>query len=131
MPWTAGLPAPHSRIVTSSAFASRPYPLTRQHQLPQIMLIILVMFLVPTPSSLALPSIFFNLESIDIQPLDDQGSILRICTEFHASDITLGPGIAAVKLEFSPDGPSAVSYASNEPLCADGVERGGRCCPCL
>jgi hypothetical protein len=126
MLWTAGLPASHTRICTSSAIASRPYPLTRQQQLPQITLIILVMFLLPTPSSLALPSVFFNLDSIDIQPLDDPGSILRVCTEFHVSDITLGPGIAAVKLEFSPDGPSAVSYASNDAVCADGVERGGR-----
>jgi hypothetical protein len=78
------------------------------------------------PASFALPSIFFNLESIDIQPSDDDGSRLRVCTEFHASNVTLGRGAAAVKLQFSPDGPSAIAHSTGDAVCVDGVERGGR-----
>ena len=125
MPWSArtgSLQAPHARYACSSASFCLP-PLCRR--LPLIPIALAVILLHPQ-SSLALPSIFFDLGSIDIQPLDEQGSVLRICTEFHVSNISLRRGAAAVKLQFSPDGPSAVSYSSNDALCADGVERGGR-----
>ena len=122
MRWEASADSLQACSITSIC----PPPQCRRWQLPPVTFIVLAVFLVHPPSSLALPSIFFDLGSIDIQPLDEQGSILRICTEFHVSNISLGPGVAAAKLQFSPDGPSAVSYSSSDVLCADGVERGGR-----
>jgi hypothetical protein len=35
---------------------------------------------------------FFDLGSIDIQPLDEQGSVLRICTEFRVNYISAARG---------------------------------------
>ena len=93
---------------------------------PALMLATIVSLMLSLPPSFALPSVFFNLESIDIQPMDDQGSLLRVCAEYHASNVTLARGSAAVKLQFSPDGPSATSYAPSDVLCVDGIERGGR-----
>ena len=90
------------------------------------MLVALFTFMIAPPSSCALPSIFFNLESIDIQPLNEQGSMLRVCTEFGVAGITLGRGSTAAKLLFSPDGPSATSHTTLDALCVDGLERGGR-----
>ena len=98
----------------------------QQRILPPVMLFALLTFMFPAPSSCALPSIYFNLESIDIQPLNDQESILRVCTEFRVAGITLGRGLAAAKLLFSPDGPSALSHTTQDAMCVDGVERGGR-----
>ncbi len=98
----------------------------QQRILPPVMLFALLTFMIPAPSSCALPSIYFNLESIDIQPLNDQESILRVCTEFRVAGITLGRGLAAAKLLFSPDGPSALSHTTQDAMCVDGVERGGR-----
>jgi hypothetical protein len=98
----------------------------QQRILPPVMLFALFTFMIPAPSSCALPSIFFNLDYIDIQPLNDQESILRVCTEFRVAGITLGRGLAAAKLSFSPDGPSATSHTTQDAMCVDGVERGGR-----
>jgi hypothetical protein len=111
----------------SSIINPRPSPRSwRMLPPPALMFITFVSILVFLPWSVALPSVFFNLESIDIQPMDDQGSLLRVCAEYHASNVTLAQGIAAVKLHFSPDGPSATSYAPSDALCVHGVERGGR-----
>ena len=124
MPCRIGCVSAHDARAASSSI--RPRASSRTGQLSRaVMIFILIMFMSP-PASFALPSIFFNLESIDIQPLDEGGSRLRVCAEFHASNVTLGRGVAAAKLKFSPDGPSAIAHATGDAVCVDGVERGGR-----
>ena len=110
----------------SAVFVFGPSALIRQPHLPPALALIFLIIICFPPQSLSSPSIFFNLESIDIQPMDDLGSYLRVCAEFLLSNITLGRGLVAAKLQFSPDGPSAVSHTASDVLCVDGVERGGR-----